>query len=66
MDDSQTTMIDDELDAQQAPGRGPTATAVERYRRPRIVAIGTVTALVEQNSTGRQSDGPGGYYVWGS
>jgi hypothetical protein len=43
-----------------------TAAAGERYRRPRIVAIGTATEVVQQNSTGKDSDGSGGWYVWGS
>jgi len=36
------------------------------YRRPRIVTIGTATELVQQNSTGHELDGAGGWYVWGS
>ena len=40
--------------------------AARGYRRPRIVTIGTATELVQQNSTGHQTDGAGGWYVWGS
>jgi len=52
-----------------APGDRQTVSltvAARGYRRPRIVTIGTATELVQQNSTGHQSDGSGGWYVWGS
>jgi len=54
------------LNSPKAPEAAPTAAGGERYRRPRIVTIGTATELVQQNSTGHQTDGPGGWYVWGS
>jgi hypothetical protein len=66
MDHSRGKITECELDPPRAPDVVSTAAAGERYRRPRVVAIGTATEVVQQNSTGKQSDGSGGWYVWGS
>jgi hypothetical protein len=59
-------MTERELISPKVPESAPRAAGGERYRRPRIVTIGTASELVQQNSTGHQMDGAGGWYVWGS
>jgi hypothetical protein len=66
MDGVETEVIESGHRESEISQRVPAAVAAPHYRRPRIVTIGTATELVQQNSTGAQSDGSGGWYVWGS
>jgi hypothetical protein len=66
MDRIQTEMVESERKTPEAPQSAPMAVARQGYRRPRIVTIGTASELVQQNSTGGQPDGSGGWWVWGS
>lgn len=66
MDHVQSNMLANQGSAPVASQTVSTTSAGGRYRRPRIVTIGTATEVVQQNSTGRDSDGSSGWYVWGS
>lgn len=44
----------------------PQPPEADRYRTPRLIAIGTATALLRRNIDGHLKDGTGGWWVWGS
>ena len=66
MDHIESEMMGDQRIMPTDPQLVPTDVVRQGYRRPRIVTIGTATELVQQNSSGRDMDGSGGWYVWGS
>jgi hypothetical protein len=66
MDSSQNEVMERGHQTSEALPTVSLTLAARGYRRPRIVTIGTASELVQQNSTGHQTDGPGGWYVWGS
>jgi len=66
MDRDQSDMLANHERTSESSQSTSTAATGERYRRPRIVTVGKATEVVQQNSSGRDSDGSGGWYVWGS
>ena len=66
MDHTESEMMRSERETPQVQQPGLITLPGPGYRRPRVVPIGTATELVRENSRGKELDGSGGWYVWGS